>query len=158
MSDTLRREGIASQVVAIADETISGTDLRAIRLAAARHGSDAVLVVSGAADVDRYNNASAALYVTLVGYWIVPGTNADALFLASGTLWDVRNEYLYLSAQAEATEARVGPGGWLEDAHVIAAAKKKALPALREELLKRMRSLAPAAGSPAAGAPAAPAR
>jgi len=91
-----------SQVIPISDSMIAREDLKSIRLAGARYGADAVLVVNGATQLDRYSNAGSALYWTIIGLFIVPGTSADALFLGSATLWDVRNEYLYASAEAEA--------------------------------------------------------
>jgi hypothetical protein len=54
-----------SKVITVASGTVAGEDLKSIRLAAARHGADAVLVVSGAGQVDRYNTAGSALYWTI---------------------------------------------------------------------------------------------
>ncbi len=142
-------ERIVEEVVPIADVTIAGEDLRAARLAAARHGADALLVITGASDVDRSQNAAALLYVTIVGFWIVPGTHADAMFLATGSLWDVRNEFLYATAEAEGTSGRTRPFALLEDGEVVAEAKRAAVADLAKELGARVRSLrdAPSAAS-----------
>jgi rhombotail lipoprotein len=141
--------GIVADVAAISDTTIMGEDLRAARLAAARHGADAVLIVSGAAEVDRYGNWASLLYATIVGLWVVPGSHADGIFLASGSLWDVRNEFLYATAEAEGTFGRTRPALLLEDGEAIAGAKRVALSALATELGARLRSLreAPAAAT-----------
>src|SRR5512145_2171842 len=71
---------------------------RVKRSSAARRAADAVLVITGASAVDRYSNWASLLYVTLVGLWVVPGTHADGIFLAAGSVWDVRNEFLYATA------------------------------------------------------------
>jgi hypothetical protein len=133
--------GILTEIAAIPDSVVTGDDLRAARLAGARHGADALLVVSGAGDVDRYNNWASVLYVTLVGLWIVPGSHAEGIFLASGSLWDVRNEFLYATAEAEGTSGKTGPAVLLEDEETILGAKRAALAALGKELSVRVRSL-----------------
>jgi hypothetical protein len=133
-------DGGLAGVIPVVDD-LAGGEVKALRLAAARHGADAVLVVGGAGDVDRYNNGWAGLYVTLVGAFIAPGTEADALFLASATLWDVRNEYLYASAEVEAVEHDRGPLVFIDDTQLLAAARAKAVAALATELERRLRSL-----------------
>lgn len=133
--------GIVAELVAITDTTVQGEDLRAARLAAARHGADAVLVITGASDVDRYNNLSAFLYATLVGLWIAPGSHAEGFFLASGSLWDVRNEFLYATVEAEGTFGQTRPALLLEDEEVVAGAKRIALASLAKELGARLRNL-----------------
>jgi hypothetical protein len=65
-------------MVTITDSAVAGEDLRAARLAAARHGGDAVLVVTGASAPDHYSNWAALLYVTIVGVWVVPGSRVEA--------------------------------------------------------------------------------
>ena len=134
-----------SQVIPISDSMIAREDLKSIRLAGARYGADAVLVVNGATQLDRYSNAGSALYWTIIGLFIVPGTSADALFLGSATLWDVRNEYLYASAEAEATEHAVGTPFTVDDDRLRAAARTKGMTALAEEVERRLRALAPPA-------------
>lgn len=133
--------GFLAEITAIPDFVVTGDDLRAARLAAARHGVDAVLVVSGASDVDRYNNWASLLYVTFVGMWFVPGSHAEGIFLASASLWDVRNEFLYATAEAEGTSGKTAPVVLLEDEDMIAPAKRTALAALGRELFVRVRSL-----------------
>jgi rhombotail lipoprotein len=142
-------DGVASELITVTDMTITGDDLRAARLAAARHGADAVLVVSGAADVDRYNNWASLLYLTIVGLWVSPGTRADGIFLVNASLWDVRNEFLYASAEAEGTHSRTAPALLLENADMVTDAKRSALASLAKELATRLRNLrhAPAAAA-----------
>jgi hypothetical protein len=143
----LKNSGIVSEMLVISNATVTTADtkpfpdVKAIRLAAAQHGADAVLVVKGVADVDRYNNPLAVLYLTLIGAFILPGTHVDALFMMNGALFDVRNEYLYLTAEAESLEKSLGPGATIQDKEVIEAAKKKALEHFGEEYINRMISI-----------------
>ena len=142
--------GPLSQVIPIADSVVTPReDLKAIRLAAARYGADAVLVVNGATQIDRYGNAASALYWTVIGLFVVPGTSADALFLGNATLWDVRNEYLYASAEAEGSEHAIGTPFSVDDDRLRAAARAKGTKALGEEVERRLKALAPP--SPVAG-------
>ena len=133
--------GGLSEVIPVSGGVVVGDDLKSIRLGAARYGADAVLVVSGAGQVDRYNNGWAGLYVTIVGAFIVPGTEADGLFVASAVLWDVRNEYLYASAEAEGTEHVSGPPSLVDDDRVLATARTRGAAALGAEVERRLRSL-----------------
>jgi hypothetical protein len=137
----LASDGVIAEIIPIADSTIVGDDLRAVRLAAARHAADAVLIITGASDVDRYSNAAAMLYVTLVGLWLVPGSHADGIFLATASLWDVRNEFLYMAAEAEGTFGMTRPALLLEGDEMVVGAKRVALAGLAKELGARVRNL-----------------
>ena len=74
--------------------------------------------------------------------WIVPGSHRDALFAANATLWDVATGYLYASAEAEGRGTLVRPLLFMDDDEAIARARREALIALRDELLKRIRRTA----------------
>ncbi len=143
----LKEAGVVSDVVFISPLTVGQHDLKNIRMGAARHGVDAVLVVESAYDVDRYNNFSAFLYWTIIGAYLVPGTHADALVLVKGALWDVRNEYLYLTAGAEGEAKKMGPAFVLENSESIRIAREKALVGFGKELVQRLKNLK---GAPAA--------
>src|SRR5437764_1394562 len=76
--EPLRAQGVVSDFFVISPDVIAGKDLKHLRLAAARHGADAVLVVKGAAQIDRYSNPLAVLYLSIVGGFFVPATHRDA--------------------------------------------------------------------------------
>ncbi len=118
-----------------------GTNLTDIRQAAALQGADAVLVLNGVTDIDRYQNVAAALYITIVGTYIIPGTHIDSLFIMNGALWDVRNQYLYLTAESEGLGSTLGPISLVKSKPAISTAKKNAVESFRPEFLKRMKSL-----------------
>ena len=71
-------------------------DLKTIRLAAAQQGADAVLIIRSVDQTDRYLNYASFLYITIIGLWIVPGSDLDALVMLRGAMWDVGNAYLYM--------------------------------------------------------------
>ena len=146
--------GLVSEIVDVSPLTVS-TDkdsLKAIRLAAAQHGLDAILVVAGAADIDRYNNNWAAAYFAILPFFFAPGTVVDAVFLGRAALWDVRNEYLYLSAQSEAQAHQVRPAVFTDEREMVASAKIAALDKLASELSRQLADLGRRTPAPAATA------
>lgn len=133
----LKKNLAAVTVVAPVNESES---LKDIRLAAARQGIDAVLVVSANADLERYLNPVAWTYLLVIPAFFAKGSQADAVFVSQAMLWDVRNEFLYLSAESE-TERQlkypffVGP----EDKDVIAPIKDQALRELAQKVAEMVR-------------------
>ncbi|MCB0377888.1 MAG: hypothetical protein KDD33_05285 [Bdellovibrionales bacterium] len=133
----LKSEGVVSQVIPIVSSVVQGDDLKSIRLAAARHGADAVLVIGGVADVDRYINDLGWTYTLILPTLFMPGSQADSLFIVNATLWDVRNEYLYATAEAEGLHEQTYVAAFGdEDKELIAKAKTSALESLSKEFEK----------------------
>lgn len=134
----LKSKGIVSDMFAISDYIVEGSDNKAIRLAAARAGADAVIIVNGVCDIDRYNNALGYTYFLLITPFFIPGTEADGLFMANATMWDVRNQYLYLSAEGEGTAKETNPAVFIDEKRIIKSAKSAALTNLKSELSSRI--------------------
>src|SRR5262249_34706030 len=63
---TLKKEGIAEDMFLMSELFATGTSLKDMRIAAARHGANALLVLQGGHDVRSYNNASAVFNLTVV--------------------------------------------------------------------------------------------
>jgi hypothetical protein len=139
----LIEKGIAADVFALADTVVEGADRKAIRLAAARAGADAVLIVDGTADVDRYNNKLGATYILLVTAAFVPGTVADGLFVATASMWDVRNDYLYLAVEAEGLVRDTAPSALIDVEKTTRQAKVKAIEELQKQLGPRLERMGP---------------
>lgn len=142
MAGRLREGGVVSDMFLIGDALVASSDRKAIRLAAARAGADAVLIVNGITDVDRYNNPLAATYLILVTPFFVPGTVVEALFVAHASIWDVRNDFLYLAVEAEATSSRTAPPAFLDEARLLRETRGDALRELELELLPRLLRIA----------------
>jgi hypothetical protein len=150
----LRDENVVKTAFVLADSTVQGTLNRDIRLAAARYNSDVVLIVNGAASVDRYNNSHAAWYATILGVYLASGTHSDALFMIEGTVWDVRTGYLYGTQTAEGSAQSVGPAASLQDKEVVARAKEAALESFTKhtvDLLRLMKEKFHRRASPPSG-------
>ncbi len=137
----LKEKGVVSDVFVIPQHLVQlygendATAVRErIRLAAARHQSDAVLIVRGVSDVDSYVNPLSLLYGKIVGLWIVPGTHQESLFLVDATLWDVRNDFLYANFTAEGEGSTVRPEIYSDAADAVAIARRAAITSLADEI------------------------
>lgn len=146
----LKDEGIVSDMVIVSEALIersysypsnNNTQLKNWRLAAARYGADALLVVNSTAATDRDSNVLSLLYLTIAGFWVSPGTRCDALYMMDGVLVDVRNEYVYATVQSEGTDHVTRPLAILDEAVAVDGARAKAVEAFKPELLKRIRHL-----------------
>jgi hypothetical protein len=138
MKSDLIKKNIISDMFVLSDSILEGTDNKAIRLAAARGGADAVLIVNGVSSVDRYNNAWGGTYFLIITPFFVPGTVADGLVMINASMWDIRNQYLYLSAEAEGTARQRKPAFFIDENHLINDARSNAVAALRKEVLMRL--------------------
>jgi hypothetical protein len=139
--ETQQDKGELGAVLSIARSTVTGDDLRAYRIAAARQGADAVLVVSGSDRVERDSNAWAATYFAIVPMLFAPGSELRVDFATHAELWDVRNEYLYLAAEAEARAEQKRAFPYLDREAASAEAQRASLSLLAEELKKRFARL-----------------
>lgn len=115
--------------------------LKSMRLAAAWHGADAVLLVKGVSQVDSYVNALSIANLLVLPGFFVPASHRDALLVAQAALWDVGNECLYLTAESEGEGKIVRPTFRVQDREAIEIAKDKALADLGQGLIARLGSL-----------------
>ena len=138
---SLRDERVLSELFLLTDPTIQGRDVEKIRQAAARYGMDAVLILDGIGAVDRFNNGYAALYPTLIGAYLAPGTECEALVMLESTLWDVRSDRPYFSQDNAGTWKTVGPAMSVEDRDVLAQAKHAAFEEFGSRIADRFRAM-----------------
>jgi rhombotail lipoprotein len=131
----LQREGLISGASFIQNSSIKGNTLAQLRESAARYGTDILLIVDGAAAIDRYNNYKGSLlYWTILGAFFVDGTQSDALCLVRGSLWEVRGETKLFGEEAQGLSKIVGPAARVEDREGVIAARRQALTRLMEKL------------------------
>lgn len=127
-----------SEIILINSSIVGGTDLKSLRLAAAQHGADALLIVSGAKQIDRYHNRWGWTYIGLVTVLFIPASELDVLFLSQASMWDVRNQYLYLTAESESLKKQTRPAAFLNEKKLIKASKEESINQLRNEILKML--------------------
>jgi hypothetical protein len=133
----LRNEGVEIQVFPILSQFVpyEDSDLKPIRLAAARHGADAVMIVNGIAEVDRFTNGLAWSYLLLVTPFFVPGSEYEVLYLADATMWDVRNGSIYMTTESEGlVHNSYIPAFGDSDKEIIKDAKQIALKKLKGQI------------------------
>ncbi|HLW66151.1 MAG TPA: hypothetical protein VKS79_12640 [Gemmataceae bacterium] len=146
---SLKTEGIAADMFLMSDlftngntgDTSKGPTLKDLRVAAAKHGANALLVIQGECEVASYQNPAAVLNLTVVGGYLVPGSHRDALVTLQGALVDVSNGFLYTSVESQGDGKIIRPTFIVQDKPAIDKAKLKALENFGPELLKRMRNV-----------------
>lgn len=134
-TDELQRDGFIGSSSFIQIASSKGDRLEQLRESAIRHGMDLLLIVDGAATVDRYSNYKGVLlYWTILGAYFVDGTHSDALCLARGSLWGVRGEAKLLEEEAQGLSKAIGPTALLEDREQVTTARRQALTKLMKKL------------------------
>ena len=125
-------------VFLINEITVPKTDLPSIRLAAAQHGADAVIVLNAMSDVDSYTNDLAAFYFFIIPALFVHGSQVDALFITHAAMWDVKNGYLYLTAEAVSEKREIASALSIDKRKVLNEAKAEAMDRLGAEISKTL--------------------
>ncbi len=144
---SLKQDGIVSDMFLMCDMFTQGKEhstnptLTELRVAAARHGANALLVIQGDCEVDSGKNPAALFNLTIIGGYLIPSSHRDATVTLQGALVDVGNGFLYTSIDAEGEGSVIRPAFLVEDKPAIERAKQKALANFGPEFLKRMRNV-----------------
>ena len=137
----LRDEGLLVDTFVIMDVTLRRDDIKGIRQTGARFGADLVVIIDGIAAIDRYNNRLAWLYPTLIGAYVLPGTESNALVMATGNLLAVHSDW-HAPLQTIEGQAKVkGSAAFVEDATALQEAKQSAIQALGQRIADQLQSL-----------------
>ena len=120
---------------------VESEDLRGLRLAAARHGAHAILVVEGRPDQQTSDNGWVATYPLLLPIFFAPAQELDTRFSIDVAMYDVRNGFLYATVEAEALEEQQRAHVWIDRDGGIREAKRRALEHLHTELAERLAHL-----------------
>ena len=138
----LPSDGIALDANFIPQSSLKGNTLTELRESAGRYGADLLLIMDGAASIDRYNNRKAALlYWTILGAYLVDGTHSDALCLIRASVWDVKSGTQLLTDDAQATAQQLGPAVMVEDRVTVSQACQQALKQLLTSMKNRLTHL-----------------
>jgi hypothetical protein len=135
----LQGSGIVSGASFVPQSSLKGNTLTELRESAARYGVDLLLIVDGAASVDRYNNYKGyLLYWTILGAYLADGTHSDALCLLRGSVWDVKMGTQLFTDSAQGTAQQMGPATRVEDRIVVSQACRQALTRLLATMKNRL--------------------
>jgi hypothetical protein len=141
LKNSLKFNEEVAAIFPLARELVSGDRIEDLRLSAAQQGADALLVVSGTSSIDQYNGKFGWTYAALVTALFVPASTMDALFLTQASLWDVRNGFLYMTAEAEETTSETAPLAWLDEKPLIEKSKDAAMNLLADEISRQIDGL-----------------
>lgn len=138
----LKDEGVDAEIFVVSDLVREGKDRKSMRLAAAKHGANAVLQVQGITQIDTYYSHAAYFNLLIVPGFFVPSMHRDSYITLQGALWDVGNEFLYATAEAEGEVKEFTPVFVTRDnSKVLDEAKKKALKQFGVEIIKHIKGL-----------------
>lgn len=116
-------------------------DVKSLKQAAAKQGADALLVISGINDLDKYNTELGWTYALVLPTLFVPATVSDIIFISRAVMWDVRYDFSYLTAESESMINRRYPAVFRTDKKQNLEAKEESIKGLQEELGKRLNNL-----------------
>ncbi|MCB9597305.1 MAG: hypothetical protein H6719_31560 [Sandaracinaceae bacterium] len=120
---------------------VEGTDVVSLRLAAARHGAHALLIVEGRPEQRFSDNAWVATYPLLLPILFAPAQELDTRFALDAQMYDVRNGFLYLTAEAEGLEEQQRAHVWIDRDGGVREARNRAIEYLHAELRDRLAHL-----------------
>jgi len=132
---TLQQTDAVEQVFVLPNMLVQGnvrsgdhdSYLKRIRVAAARHNANTVLILHTVSETDTYANPVSILDLTLVGNWIFPGHNKKTVTMMEGVLINTRNLFLYGSGYADGEETAVKPRVFIAGAETRQNARLQAL-------------------------------
>ena len=141
--EKLKKEGVVSEFMMIPNMLLHfGPDrsqssyIKAVRVAAARMQADAVLFLRSVTDTDSYANPLALLDVTIVGLFVVPGHQRDALTILEGMVIDNRNQFVYFATSVEGSGSVTAPLAMFDPRDAVAESRRNALKAFGEQLVR----------------------
>jgi len=145
MKAALEKTGLFAQIDFLPDlyldDAVAG-GLKPLRLAAARAHADALLLYSTEAGYEQRPNAWAALYVTGIGAFLAPGTDAAASAISHAVLVDVRTGYVYRVLQAYGESETRGSSAFIDDEELEFEARKLAIAQLATVTAEGVKRLA----------------
>jgi hypothetical protein len=122
----------------LTDTPAESAGLAALRVAAAQQGADAVLSVDGRVEERETGNGWAVTYALVLPLLFAPGADLETVFTTRATLRDVRNGYVYLSAEAEAEVTQRRAHLWIDRHAAREQGRREAIACLAQELKRRL--------------------
>ena len=120
---------------------VEGEDLASLRLAAARHGAHAILIVEGRSEQETSDNGWLATYPLLLPILFAPAQELDSRFAIDAQMYDVRNGFLYLTAESEGLEEQQRAHVWIDRDGGVRESRARAVELLHAELRDRLAHL-----------------
>jgi rhombotail lipoprotein len=141
---------IPSMLLDLGPDRNRSSYIKAVRVAAARVQADAVLFLRSVTDTDSYVNVLSVLDITIVGMFLVPGHQRDALTILEGMIIDNRNQFVYFATSVEGAGSATAPLAMFDHRDAVGESRRNALRAFGEQLVRDgRRVLSQAPGVPA---------
>jgi len=154
--EAAKAKGLISELVFLPDALLRmgwqfddpSSQLKHIRAAAARQRADAVVLFHYVAGVEESVNPWVILDLTLIAALFVPAHDFKAHAALDALVFDVRNEYLYLTARSEssASGSAAAINGYSFAKRMLNEARLNALSAIGNPLLEGAMGMAIEAG------------
>jgi rhombotail lipoprotein len=136
----LREHGILTDAFVVTDVAVRARDLPGITQAGARYGADLVVIVDGVTSITRRNNRYAWFYPTVIGAYLAPGTESEALVMLTGSVWAVRSDWRAPLETVEGTSKLMGSAVFVEDQASLKEAKKLAIQAIGKRIVDQLQA------------------
>ena len=107
-ADSLVKEGGVSEYFFIPEGNMPLQDLNAVMRKASENKADALLVIRGVINVNKYMNFFGILDPTIIGALVLPGSNMDVTLLAHLDLWDLKNQKPLISLKSDGIQKDFG--------------------------------------------------
>ena len=144
MKTALEETGVFEEVDFLPDLLLppgGPADLKTLRIAAARAQADGVLIYSTEAGYEYHPNAFALLYVTILGAWISPGSEAGSTAVSKAALLDVKSGYIYSVLETYGEESVVTPYAFVDTEELEFKARRASVSALADAAADKARQM-----------------
>lgn len=130
-----------SKIVTINTSIAGNEKLDSIRLAAAQHGVDAVMIIRTVNQIKRLPNHWAWSYLAVAPAFFVKGNVSKSLVISRAAMWDVRNQFLYMTAESESVDKLAYPLFDNNEETLIGETKKASFSELGAEVSKQFKEM-----------------
>ena len=143
--DNLEELGYISGYFIIPDSPdFAMQDIKYLIGEAEKQNADVLLTLRGIIWINSYLNPSAIFNLTILGAWIVPGSNRDAVLQARMDLWNVSDKDCILTGRGEGVTRLSRPSFLIETEDAVDQVKIETLRKIMPEFKKRCREIKPA--------------
>ncbi|MFZ2657115.1 MAG: hypothetical protein WAX69_19430 [Victivallales bacterium] len=113
---------------------------------AGKQNADVLLTLRGVIWVNSYLNPSAIFNLTILGAWLVPGSNRDAILKVNMDLWNVKGRDCILTVKGEGVCRLSRPTLLIDTEEAVDQVKRDTLHKVLPEFKKRCREIKPVKG------------
>ncbi|HCE42719.1 MAG TPA: hypothetical protein DET40_04155 [Lentisphaeria bacterium] len=145
--DNLQDLGYISEYFLLPDNAdFTMQDINYLIDEAGKREADVLLTLRGIIWINSYLNPSSIFNLTILGAWLVPGSNRDAILQVNMDLWNVKDNNCVLTVKGEGVTRLSRPTFLIETEEAVDTVKRDTLRKILPEFKKRCREIKPAKG------------